>query len=442
MNSDAHARQVLVTKIVAAATSYGFVILLARVMKPEEFGLVAYFLNIALLVSVAGACGQQMALLRFIPQLRAQNKTSDLATLISAAFRRAVLGGFAGGLLCFIGFAISRWSGTKTFEPQVMLFGFALIPALGWIDIQSHLARALGFYRLSLIPKEILWRAGSGTIVLGLYLANSHAVVAIKPVLITMLLVLIVLALAQRYYLSTLTTFAQIQHRQTPAKPGKDRAKASGRFWISSVSNIFLANADVIAVGIFAGPFEAGIYFAANRLAQVLAFFATSYNIVIAPKLAAAWHEGRIARSNDILRNATIKSSLPTLVLGLILWQLSPFFLQLFGPGFTGAELPLKILIIAGIVNTAAGPSDIALKMCGFEKAAVRAAAASVIFSTLALIIGGVAWGASGVATAVLIATVFRKALYWGLTFRYLTVRCDILSALWSTRKHQISPQI
>ena len=37
----------------------------------------------------------------------------------------------------------------------------------------------------------------------------------------------------------------------------------------------------MIAVALFIGTAEAGVYFAANRLAQLLAFFVTSQNIVI-----------------------------------------------------------------------------------------------------------------------------------------------------------------
>lgn len=443
MKTDGHARQVLLMKLFAAASTYLFIIILARVMRPEDFGQVAFFLNATLLISVAGACGQQMAVLRFVPQFRAQDRQSALPPRIRVAFAKAIFGGIVGALICLAIYWIARWFGFDGFEPVVVLLGICLIPVVGWIDMQSHLARALGHYQASLLPKEILWRVGSGALVIGVFIENSNSSVATETVLFTLLLVLIILAVGQQRYLGKQAAFIDIWRQVPSAQTDRDKdwSHASGSFWVSSVSNIFLANADVIIVGLFVGTREAGIYFAANRLAQVLAFFTASYNIVIGPVLASAWHSGHLDHAAITLRNAAVKSTLPTVVTGLILWIFSSKFLSLFGPEYSAAMPYLKILIIAGVLNAASGASDIALNMCGFDRPAMKVSAASVVVSGITLIVGAIFWDAFGVAIAVLISTIFRKSAFCWMAFRYMSVRSDVFGPTGPKNERRYSAQ-
>ena len=93
MNMRRQAQATFATKVAAAATSYGFAILLARVMTVEGFGQVAFFLNAALLLSVLGACGQQIAMVRFVPPLLAWgDRRRALPDFVGLAYCKAILG--------------------------------------------------------------------------------------------------------------------------------------------------------------------------------------------------------------------------------------------------------------------------------------------------------------------------------------------------------------
>ena len=69
MSNQPRANGALLAKLAAAAITYGFTLLLARLMSPDAFGQVVFFLNAAVLMAVVGARGQQLALLRFLPGL-------------------------------------------------------------------------------------------------------------------------------------------------------------------------------------------------------------------------------------------------------------------------------------------------------------------------------------------------------------------------------------
>jgi O-antigen/teichoic acid export membrane protein len=204
--------------------------------------------------------------------------------------------------------------------------------------------------------------------------------------------------------------------------------RAIGPFWLTSVSNVFLANADVIIVGILLGSRAAGLYFAANRLALLLAFFMTSYNVVVAPMLAEVWQDRDATKAQEILRDATVKASIPTLVFGAALIIFAPAVLQVFGPDFVLAAPALRLLVLAGIFNALTGPADIALNMCGYERPAMRISAVTLILNAGILGLGASSGSITGVALAVLFGTVLRKGLFWFTAMRRMGIRTDILA--------------
>lgn len=429
------ANRALAIKLLAAATTYGFSIFLARLMGARDFGTVAFFLNAALFLSVLGARGQQVAALRFLPPMIASGDVGGQKTYLRRTFWLTGTGSLAVFALALVGALGARRLGwLADFSTPALVAGLALVPLVGWVDLQSHLARSYQRLTLALAPKEILWRALAALAVAAMVAQGARPAPGAVAVLAVLIATLALIAAGQGLLLAR----AMALPRRGPAAPPEpDWGRAAGPFWISSVSNIFLANADVLAVGIFAGAANAGIYFAANRLAMLLAFFTTSYNIVLGPALSQAWHAGRRQDAARLVRQATLKMTLPTLALGAMLGVFAPQVLALFGPGFAPASDALRLLLLAGVLNAASGPADIALNMCGAHRAAMRASALSLGLGAALLGLGVALGGVNGVALAVLVATVLRKAMYWWLARRLLGLRCDIL-ACWPNRPRPV----
>ncbi len=426
MNMRRQAQATFATKVAAAATSYGFAILLARVMTVEGFGQVAFFLNAALLLSVLGACGQQIAMVRFVPPLLAWgDRRRALPDFVGLAYCKAILGAV---LLYGAAIALALCGLLPGLDPVLAAIGFALIPAMGWIDIQSHFARGFQRLPLSMIPKEILWRGISAILILGIVLITGRTRLDAPGVLAVLLAVLLLVALAQGAVLQRLTGFRPRFRRDCGRAETAEWQSTTVPFWITSVSNVFLTNADVMAVALLIGPGEAGIYFAANRLAQLLAFFVISQNIVIGPQLAQAWASGDRGPVAAILRRTTRATTLPTIALGAAMLAGAPWLLGLFGPEFGAAAPALQVLIMASVVNAATGPAEIALNMCGHDRSAMRVSAVNLGLAMVALGLGASLGGSFGVALAVLAATVVRKAMYWSALRRIMGLRSDVFA--------------
>ena len=420
------ANRVLVIKLMAAAVTYGFSILAARTMGQAGFGQVVVFLSAALFLSVLGARGQQIAALRFIPPSLIDN---DIETAHGFAvwglWRAATATGILFCATLITAVATKITGHMPGYSIATLTLGILLIPLVSWVDFQSHLARGFDLWNLSLIPKEILWRGSAGIVMFVLWVGTGLAELSANLVIGVLLATLTLIAIAQTI----------IMHRKTgigfgvaTPETNPDWQAASLPFWISSVSNIFLANADILIVGILLGPEPAGIYFAANRLAMLLSFFQTSHNVVLGPMLARSWQSEGHASTKTIIQNAAIRMTTPTLILGAVLGLFAPQALSMFGPEFVQAALPLRLLILAGIINAAMGPGDIALNMCGFHRAAMGANAWLLIVNAALLTLGAVQGGTLGVAVAVLVATFLRKLAFWALTWRHMSIRSDAMA--------------
>ncbi|MEE9388263.1 MAG: oligosaccharide flippase family protein [Paracoccaceae bacterium] len=426
MSLSALANRALLVKMIAAAISYGFTLLLAHTMTAEGFGTIALFLNLSIILSILGARGQQLAALRFVPALCERPNRIGLENYVSGAVRTTITGTLVTlALAAGVAWAFNATNWAPQIQWQFMLLGALLVVLVGWIDLQSHLARACNFLMLSLVPKEILWRSLTGVTVVAIFLTNGRATLTTAPVLISLIVSLATVAGLQAI-LTQQRTGIYNTIRSKPSMPPVWRS-ARRPFWVTSVSNVFLANADVVLVGLIAGPKAAGIYFAANRLAVFLSFPLISYNIALGPAIASAWQSGDRTQAAELIHQSTLKTTLPTVAIGAVFFLFAAELVGLFGPGFSGAALPLQILTVAAIINAASGPADIALNMCGFHHNAMRISAITLAISLISLIVGGISGGATGTALAVVLATFIRKFLFWHAARHHLALRTDIL---------------
>lgn len=405
------------TKICAAGVSYGFVLLLAHIMSPRDFGQVVFLINTAALASIIGACGQQTAIIRFVPSLVSSKHNDDLNKFLANAFGQTLLVTCIVSLIAFPLYVVTQPTSLTT-----IALGVLLIPLIVWIDVQSSLLRARGKSQASIFPKEIVWRLFSGIILIAVINTQTAKFISVEQTLGVLALILLLLNI----YLLRANT------QMIPRWNGLSiRWRThTNPFWISSVSNVFLAYADVIIVGLLIGPKAAGVYFAANRVSQLLAFGMTGFNVTISPKLSEAFDHGAVDDVTRIARSATLNGSLISIVIGAFIWVMVHPILQMFGPEFVQAETIVKILLLAGLLNAIGGPSDIVLNMCGQEKIAMKIGLITLIFSAMLLPILTLTSGTYGAAVAVLVCMGFRKFTYGYVLGKHMNMRVDLFALL------------
>lgn len=417
----------LAIKFVAATVSYGFVYSLSQMMSIKDFGFVGALISSAFLLSIVGAMGQQIAILRFIPPLRVQGKYGEVGATITRAFRINLLGGLSICTLGAMGGFLARWLGHGGAWVPFTL-GLTLVPLIGWIDMQASLARAYRGIAIGLIPKEVLWRALSALAVLLIYLMAGQRPVSLTTVIWVLITVLALLIFVQSRLMQTRLNTPSLIAASAQA-PAPEWRKTMVPFWIFSVSAVYFTNIDVALVGLLFGGAEAGQYFVANRVAQALAFFLISYNIAIGPILSESYHTGRFDEVARATSHVAFWAFVPTIILASILIIWAAPILGLFGPEFVTASGTLRILIAAGVVNAIFGPADILLNMCGEDRKAMKISLMTMAVGTIIVIALGYFAGPGGVAVGVLISVAGRKGASWLAARQTLGVSTDIVSA-------------
>ena len=111
-----------------------------------------------------------------------------------------------------------------------------------------------------------------------------------------------------------------------------------------------------------------GIYKTANNIALISATLLVALNTTVQPKMTQLDFKHEL----DELRKVTQKStklifwlSLPIYIL---LFGLAPYIMQIYGDSFLPGTIPLMIMVIGQLVNTATGPVAQLLNATGFHK--------------------------------------------------------------------------
>lgn len=149
-------------------------------------------------------------------------------------------------------------------------------------------------------------------------------------------------------------------------------------FWVSIIS-IVMWSVDTIMLGIWTDSTAVGLYNAAARTALLVSFILVAVNTVVAPKFAALYAQGEMARLGRLARGSAALTTLiasPALLV-LLVWP--EFVLRMFGAEFAAASTVLVILALGQFVNVATGSVGYLLMMTGHEIAMRNI----VIFSAL-----------------------------------------------------------
>lgn len=382
-------------------------VVLARQLGPEVYGVIAFGQATAAMLAVIATCGLPTGIMRFLPEY-AERGDYDLARgalqgtgLMVAAVSLIAAALIAGGAL-FVNSASSLRTG--------LLVAALFIPLQAWGLWRGKAVRGLGAIRASIVPEEVLLPA---------------------------LVVVAVWALRPRgtwnatfLYVSCLCGAAVVGYlwlrRVTPQSIRSARAKYEPREWlrisspmmVGSLLQTGLNRTDVLLLGILFSVESSGVYSAAARTAALCVFFKSVVDLVVPPRLAAAYFGGRRQEFKRILAFGTLFSAAGALPVfgGLLLWP--ELAMRLFGDGFVGASPILRILAIGQFVNALTGPVGFALLMTGNEGrfARVQLVTTIMMIPCYAMFIPG--WGAKGAAiitaagTALLNLALLREA--WG----------------------------
>ncbi|WP_417248586.1 lipopolysaccharide biosynthesis protein [Celeribacter sp.] len=354
-----------VIKIFGTGLAFLLFSLFARLLEQDEYGILAVGFSTALLLGTITSLGQDSAVLRFWPSTE---ETLGREAANKVLLYSLKLVGSSCTTLLFLAVLFSLFNisppGIK-FDGTALLAVGVLACCYALANFASAALRAQGSVYWALIPMDMAWRV--------ITLVSAYSLGIKTGQTATWMAALVLLLVIVPQYKLLLGTLMKESSRAGDAAKitgtvSKIR-KATIGLWGIAIANSVGQNAATIAVGATLGPAEAGGFFAATRLSQLMTIFLVAINQAFGPMLSRSWHSGRAGEARTLYLGATIFSFLGALSIFIVFLVWGQHFLSLFGDTYTKFKPILVILSLGQLVNTACGPNRAFLMMIGRERA-------------------------------------------------------------------------
>lgn len=180
----------------------------------------------------------------------------------------------------------------------------------------------------------------------------------------------------------------------------RDWVSRSASLWIGGVLDAANQYAEVFLIGLLVSPIDAGLYYAAARLAAVFAIITAGLHVFSTREIAR--HAGDA--SHDALRRSLrlVASVTAVIIAGSICAVLfeGPLLLTVFGEAFQAAYGPLLVLSIGVAFTALGGPAPAVLRLTGHQTLYAQVTAVFVVIRCISIVVAAVNAGLMGAAVA------------------------------------------
>ena len=385
-------------------------VLLARLLGPSEYGVYAFVYATVALLSVPSEFG--------------------MPTLVIRETARGMLNQDFAGVQ-----GIWRWAGRATAFISLGLVVLAL--AVIWFLRAPLMGQRLSTFlcALAVVPLVALGDL-RGAALNGLH----HIVTGQLPEFLVrpgiFILFLIVVALPGKvtftaplamglYVLAAALAFgigAWLLWRATPRPVRQALPRSDAHiWWMSALPLAFIAGMQVIdqqssilIQGFFLKDASIGVFRIASQVALLASFGLMTINTVLMPRFATLHAQGNAPKLQQLVTASARVILVFNLVLTafFVLWG-KPFLRIAFGLAYESAYVPLTILLVGQLINSAAGSVGMLLNMSGNERETARGTIVSVTLNVVLNLLLIPYWGINGSAVATSVSLVVWNIMLW-----------------------------
>lgn len=425
----------ILTVIQVAGLGLGFVsqILFARWLGTREYGIYAYVVGWATLLTVLPTLGLPDAALRFVPEYLTRLDWARLRGVIHGSWNISLAVGVAfglGGSALLLVLNLFRPLGYLS----ELIVGVWMVPLLACVNLQMGLSRGTKQVAAAFAPNMVL-RPLLLVVVAFLLLAFAHVLTSLMVLAASLLTLPLVLLIQLALF-----------RRDLPSNLAAARPLYDVRAWLKVAFPLLLVNLftqiilqnSLIAVGALSGPVDAGLFNAAYRTSSLLALILSMTNAVAAPLFATLHAQGDHAELQRLTCTVTLWSFWSSLALAVVLIVFAEPALSLFGRDFVDARPVLAILTIGQLVNTGTGPVGTLLNMTGRQEASLRITFWTALVSIFLSIVGVYFWGIIGAAAAGACTLVIWQVWLWRTVSTEMGIEGSIFYALGFRRRQRL----
>jgi O-antigen/teichoic acid export membrane protein len=354
---------VIALRFGAAGLAFVAQLLAARMLGAEQFGRYSLMLVWLLVLGYLATAGSGQLICRKVSQYAAAEDRKSAAGLL-----RAGLAAVLAVAIFIASVAIATISfGPFDLDENYILLGALALSAIPLVALQDYLesiARGLDRPALGIGPaflvRHLAVIAGLGAL---LALGREATALTVMGFTIAGLFgsVVIQYLLLQRHVRQMLNG-ARPQYKL--AQWVKTALPMAG----TDITEMLLLNADILILGLFVEPELVAYYFAATRLAQILAYVPYGATAATAQKYAALAAPADRAELQSLIGKTATLATAATATAALVLALLAGPLLSLFGHGYAVAAPAVAVLSLGILLSCAFGPGEDVLNMLGEER--------------------------------------------------------------------------
>ncbi len=429
---DSHLRELLrggsvalVLRMTGMLTGYVFTLLISRSLGAGAVGVFALSLTVLTVFSVAGRLGLDTALLRFVAEYTARERTDLVWDVYLKAIKVVVpLTVLLSCSLFFSSTIIAEHVFHKEFlGPSFMLVSFAVLPMV-LIFINSESLRGLKKIREYVFLQNVaVFLFASMILSVALLFTRSERI----PVIAYVMSLFIVSALSLTCWLRSAGLNGHGRGEGVELRP---LLKVSLPLLLSGSLFLIMQWTDTIMLGVFRTEVEVGIYNIALKVAGLTSVALFAVNSIAAPKFAEFYGRGDIEGLGRVARQSTkliFWISFPVLLVFLLF---PSDILGVFGGEFKAGVYVLIILTLGQFVNAISGSVGYILQMTGRQKVFQNIILAASIINIVLNVLLIPRYGMNGAAFASMVSMGFwnlSSVLYLKLHFNFSTLYLPML---------------
>jgi O-antigen/teichoic acid export membrane protein len=408
-------------RVAGALAGFATQVVLARTLHATALGVFYSVTSLAAVVGLIAAHGYPSITARFMSRYREQRKDGLIAAFVVRGRKDAAA--YAAVITVAV-LAIAAFWPSLSLEARLATGVAALsIPANASLRLNGSLAAAIRRFALAYLP-DTCFRPFA---LLGGVLILIASGVTLTAPNVTLLLTLVFTGLALTQYLLLRNDIPKIEHaaKAVPSRLVSLWRREAKPLILVALFTFFFADVDILLVTPLLSSADTAIVGICLKLALLVGFAVQVAHQVVLPDLADA----RARKDNGAVRDVILRAfafPLATTVAALVVVSLGgETLLSLFGPEFTGAKIPLLILLGCQLARALFGPNVPLLTMIGAQRQNAALAVSALIVLTISNVVLAPAYGVLGAAFAVAIATLFWLAATSVVLARLSGLRTD-----------------
>jgi O-antigen/teichoic acid export membrane protein len=352
----------LVVQVMGAVLVFGVQVLIARLLGADEFGQFVFIVTWMTFISLLGKMGQDGASSKFVREGQSLNNE-----LLASAYAKYSLVHVLQISLTIVGLSLAVFycAGRLSSDWIVALLGLPFIVVAG---VQSGILRGGGYPVWSVVPQAIIRPVVTGLLLIAAW-AIGLDVESTFAVVLFMIGFFVAVSISHRALKVTIGLRSTIEL----SSKRKRQMRSLGYALIGATGAILIMRqADILMLGVLAGTTEAGIYSAAVRITDIVAFPMIAANTLIGPLVAEFSITKRLLDLQQKISAVFRWLIVITLLVSVFILILGKQILGMFGQEFVAAYYVLGVLLVGQLINVAAGPAIEVLTNSGEHKVATK----------------------------------------------------------------------